>query len=66
MKVIVYTEHGIFESKSADLTEDEQFELMKLLKTSVSDGDYLSLETDRGHMILGKVLLQSALIEVVE
>lgn len=66
MKVVFHTVRGTFVSKDFELTAEDKNEMMDMLKSSVYQSNFLSIESNKGPMILSKDVLQSSVIEVIE
>jgi hypothetical protein len=61
MQLTIFTERGTFKSKRHDNAPAEEMKTLKdLLQQSAADGNYFTLDTDAGYVVLGKELLRTA------
>lgn len=66
MKLTVYTERGIFTSKTMEATADEWNEIKDVIKQCAEQGSSFVLDTETGYVALGKELLRTAAFVVDE
>lgn len=60
MKLTVHTERGSYSSKEQALSEDQAADARTLIQRCASDGNYFTLDTPTGYVVLGADLLKTA------
>lgn len=61
MQLTIHTERGTFTSKRQESPPADQMETLKdLLQQCAADGNYFTLDTDSGYVVIGKDLLRTA------